>query len=512
MPRPNCNAPSPLLIVRDLTLGVAAVGLTVTAYRLLPGVGNPTTVALTLLLVVLGAATMSRLAVAIVTAIVAMLAFNYFFLPPLGTLTIADPQNWVALAAFLAAAVVVSQLSSAAQERARDAIESRREVARLFDLSRDILLTTESEEALPVVARHVSRRFDLEALAICLPHKDEWEVYQGGEREVQPSQVDLDQTFARLRGRLEFDARERAYGGHVEVRDASGRAITLVPLRLGTRPVGLLATDDTSLAVGSLDALGGVVAIAIERAAFLSERKNAEALQQRADLASALLASLSHDLRTPLTAVRVAVTNLLDPVIGESDRQAQARLALQELERLNRLFQDILDMARIDAAGITAEQQWVTPADIVDAALAHAGALLADREVKVTAESSVEVLLDPRLTSNALAHLVENAALYSPADTPIEVSGHAGAEGLRLVVLDHGPGLDAAELDHLFERFYRGSVARQMTAGSGMGLAITRGLLAAEGGRVWGENASDGGASFTIVVPAPARPLPRQES
>jgi two-component system sensor histidine kinase KdpD len=508
---PTRRAWRPWHTARDLALAGAAIAAAAAILWRLIGTDNPTIVALTLLLVVLAAATVSRLSVAIVTAVVAMFTFNYFFLPPVGTLTIADPQNWIALVAFLAAAIIVSQLSSAAQDRARDAVESRREVARLFDLSRDILLTTESAEALPVVARHVARRFDLEAVAICLPHGGEWVLYQGGEREVTPDAQDLDRTLASLRGTLEYDARERAYGGHVEVQDGSGRPIVLVPLRLGTRPVGLLATDDASRGVGSLDALGGVVAIAIERTAFLLERKNAEALQQRADLASALLASMSHDLRTPLTAVGVAVTNLQDSRIGERERQAQARLALQELERLNRIFQDILDMARIDAAGITAERQWVTPADIVDAALAHGGSLLDERRLNVDAQSDVEVHVDPRLTSNALAHLIENAAFYSPPDTDIDVTGEARAEELYLAVRDRGLGLDAGELEHLFERFYRGAAARQMTTGSGMGLAITRGLLAAEGGRVWGESVPGGGANFTIVIPAARRRMPVEE-
>jgi two-component system, OmpR family, sensor histidine kinase KdpD len=254
-----------------------------------------------------------------------------------------------------------------------------------------------------------------------------------------------------------------------------------------------------------------VVAIAIERAALLSEKKSAESLQQRADLASALLASIGHDLRTPLTAIRVAVANLQDAGLSEEERRDQSRLAGHELERLNRLFQDILDMARIDAAGVAAERQWVTPSDIVDAALANLGALLANRRLDIRADSGRAIQVDPRLTSNALAHVVENAALYSPAGTTIEIAGDVTHEGLRLSVRDHGTGLNPRELDQLFDRFYRGTSARKSTSGSGMGLAITRGLLAAEGGRVWGENAEGGGACFTIVVPGTGRAVTMQE-
>src|SRR5678815_1107580 len=157
---------------------------------------------------------------------------------------------------------------------------------------------------------------------------------------------------------------------------------------------------------------------------------------------------------------------------------------------------DILDMARIDAHGIVADRQWVTPAEIVDAATAHVRHALEGRTVRVEAPSDAEVQVDPRLASAALAHLLENAAQYSPSGQPISVKATAGAGGLEVSVTDYGPGLDPGELDHLFERFYRGRVARQSSFGTGMGLAITRGLLAAAGGRVWAENAPGAGARF----------------
>jgi two-component system sensor histidine kinase KdpD len=490
--------------VGALLVGSVAIAAAAALLRSVPGL-SPTTVALVLLLVVLIAATAAPLWTGVVLAIGAMLVLNFFFIPPVGTFTIADPQNWVALAAFLAVAIVASKLSAAAQSRARDAVARRNEVTRLFDLTRDVLLTTETAGAVEFLARHVARRFELSRVAICLPGEHSWRIYQGGADEVVVDAGTLDTTLARARGTLEFDARQRAYGGHVRV--GTGDALLIVPLRQGTKAVGLLAAHAPALDIGTLDAVAGVVAIAIERIAFLSERDAAELVRQKADLASTLLASLSHDLKTPLTAIRVAVENL-SADLPAAERQAQAGAAITEVERLTRLFQDLLDMARIDAAAIRVVRQWVTPADVIDAAIAHVRHALDGHPVDIDAESERQVEVDPRLASVALSHLIENAALYSPKDREISVAGRAGPDGLRLTVTDRGPGLDPAELDRLFERFYRGRAAKQVASGTGMGLAITRGLLAAAGGRVWAENVPGAGARFSIFVPGAIRPLP----
>jgi two-component system sensor histidine kinase KdpD len=491
--------------VAELGLALAALAVCTYVFRHAQW-ANPTTVSLAFLILILLVATRFALWIAVVTAVIAMLGFNFYFLEPIGTLTIADPRNWVALFAFLTAAVIASQLSAAARGRTRDAIESRNETTRLFDLSRDVLLTGETGGSLDALARHIARRFDLRRAAICLAGAKGWEIHQGGESDilVDPSQLDV--TLAGAGEALEFDARARTYGGHARVTDARlGDPVSLVPLRLGVHPVGLLAAPADALERGTVDAIAGLAAIAVERLQFLSERKEADLLRQRADFTAALLASLSHDLRTPLTALQVAVTNLEDTTFSAEQRLQQTRLARTEVERLNRLFRDILDMARVDSASIQPERDWVTAADVVDAALANLRPVLADRTVQVEADETLAAHVDPRLTSAAFSHLVENAAQYSPADRPIDVRGWTDTEGLHLTVRDHGSGLDVNERDHLFERFYRGRAAREHSVGTGMGLAITRGLLTAEQGRVWGENVDDGGARFSIVVPAQAR-------
>jgi two-component system sensor histidine kinase KdpD len=480
---------------------IAAIVAITVLLRAVPDI-SATTAALGLLLVVLGTATAARLRIAIVVSIAAMLTLNFFFLPPVGTFTIADPQNWVALFVFLIVAVIASNLSAAAQHRASEAIARRNEVTRLFDLTRDVLLTTETAGAMDALARYVARRFDLPKVAICLPVETGWKIHQGGGEDIGIDTDTLNTALAKARGTVEYDARQRAYGGHAQA--GARNEIALVPLRHGTKAVGLLAAESPDLDIGTLDAVAGVVAIAIERAQFLAERDAADLVRQKANLAGTLLASLSHDLRTPLTAIRVAVENLRGD-LSASDRRAQARAAIAELDRLTRLFQDILDMARIDAAAIVVDRQWVAAADVVDAAVAHVRPALEGHALRVDADIDREVQIDPRLTSVALSHLLENAAQYSSSDREIVVHARVEADGFRVSVTDHGPGLDPTELDHLFERFYRGRSARQLAFGTGMGLSITRGLLAAAGGRVWAENVPGAGARFSIVVPGPVR-------
>lgn len=480
---------------------VGAIAAVTVAVKAVPNV-SPTTAALALLLSVLAAATLARLRTAIAVSLLAMLALNFFFLPPLGAFTIADPQNWIALVAFIVVAFIASNLSAAAQDRARDAIARRDEVTRLFDLTRDVLLTTETAGAIEVLAGHVARRFELASIAVCLPDDQGWHVYQGGRTELLLDVNTLNTALRQARGTLEFDARQRAYGGHLRTGERDD--VVVIPLRHGTKAVGLLAAASSTLDIGTLDAVAGVVAIAIERAQFLAERDAAALVRQKADLAATLLASLSHDLRTPLTAITVAVENLRGD-LAEHERRAQVAAAMSELERLTRLFQDILDMARIDADAIRIERQWVTAADVVDAALAYVRHAVEGHALHVEADAEMEVEIDPRLTSVALAHVIENAALYSPVDKPILIHGRVAADGLHISVTDQGPGLDQSEREHVFERFYRGRAARHATFGTGMGLSITQGLLSAAGGRIRAETAPASGAIFSLTIPGAVR-------
>lgn len=495
-----------LVNLRDLLLATAAVLVVTVVHDRWLHLTNPTIPALVYLLVVLLTAAASTLWVAIAASVLAVLCLNYFFMPPVGTFVIADPQNWVELFVLLVVSVIASHLSSSVRARAQDALARRDELSRLFDLSRDILLTTESEHAYLHLARSVARRFDLDYVGICLPGTEDWHLHEAASRPMTIARADLEAALREARQSLEFDARERVYGGHQIIQSAEGVPVRLVPLRLGGRPIGLLASAGRAIELGTLDAVAGVAAIAVERAQFLEERHAAELARQSSELKSALLASLGHDLRTPLTAIRVAAANLQAGWPGEAERLEQSEIVLTEVERLNRLFQNILDMARIETNAVTTEPEWVMPGEIVEAALTQVQQTLRRHRLSIEAETDRAVQIDPRITSTALAHLLENAAQYSPERSTISVETSVEPDALRIVVRDEGQGIADADLPHLFERFYRGSAAREQRFGTGMGLAITRGLLAAEGGRVWGETRPEGGAQFSIAIPATSRP------
>lgn len=484
-----------------LVLAIASLVAITAGFRLALHLTNPTTTALTYLLVVLIAAAVSTLWVAILTSVTADLCLNYFFMPPFGTFTIADPQNWVALFVFFAVSVIASELSAAVRDRERDATARRDELSRLFDLSRDVLLTTDSKEAIQQLASFVSRRFDLDYVAVCLPRSLDWDIFETGGRSVTLDTHELSIAFTGAETALEFDVRARTYAGHRTIR-VDRQNVRLVPLRFGTKAIGLLAAAGRPVELGTLHALAGVVAIAVERAQFLEERKAAVLARQTEELKSALLASLGHDLKTPLTTIRVAASNLKASWLREGDRREQSDLILAEVDRLDRLFQNILEMARIDAGTIAADVRWVHPAEIFEAARDQVEHTLGRHRIDVESESEDLVRLDPRLTASALAHLLENAAQYTTADSPITLIMSVSSDGLTLKVRDRGPGIAAADLPHLFDRFYRGAEARKRISGTGMGLSIARGMLAAEHGRIWAENCPDGGAQFTIVVPA----------
>lgn len=484
-----------------LLAGLAALAALTALYASLLQIQNAAIVSTTFLLVVLLVAASSTLAAAIVTSIAAMLSFNFFFLPPVRTFTVADPQNWVALGAFLVVSVVASNLSARVRARADEAQARRAELARLYDLSRDVLLTENSRQGIVALARAIARRFDLAFAALALPDgAGAWDVVHAGPQALALPDAVLSEALDAARQRLEFDAEARTYAGHRPLR-VGDQQVHLVPLRVGTRPIGLLAAESGRVDAGTLDAIAGLAALAIERVQMLEERRRTALMRESEALKTTLLASIGHDLRTPLTAIRVGVENLRSNSLPPGDREDQTGLVLAEVARLDRLFQNLLEMARLDAGRVATERRRTHPSEIIEAARTQAAQALRGHHVDVEADGETPVLVDPRLTATALAHVLENAAQHAPIGTRIRVSARIDGDTLALGVQDEGPGVPPADLPRIFDRFYRGAGADRRQAGTGMGLWIARGLLAAQGGHIWADNPAGGGARFTLRVP-----------
>jgi two-component system sensor histidine kinase KdpD len=479
-------------------LSLAGVMVVTTCYKFLPYRVNATTLALSFLLVVLSTAATQGIGPSIVASVASLLSFNFFFLPPVGTFSIADPQNWVALFVFLVTAIIASQLSSTARKRAWEAEKSREEVWKLYQLSRAIIVTPDPETALSTLSRQVREVFGVSYCELYTPQGigegDQFLAASGA----RPSSVSTNYLREVLeKGELRTD----------------GEGAVYAPLKVGMRVTGVIALDSNTLADGTIEAISGLVALALERARFLKELSRAEALRQSDQLKSAILASVSHDLHTPLTSIRAAVDNLLESDLNW-DREALNEFHLiirEEVNRLIHLVQNLLEMARIEAGELHPVKEWGTVGEIFDNVLERSAFFLNKHQIVIELNERLPMIkVDSRLLAEVLANLVENAAKYSPDQSTIILRGTVEEEGLTITVKDHGPGIPAQDLAHVFEKFYRGTrQAGKKRDGTGMGLAIARGIVEAHGGRIWVEPPPEGGAVFGLRIPAETKEVPQ---
>ena len=446
---------------------------------------NPTTVALTFLLIVLLVATRWGLTLATTSAIVATLAFNYYFLPPVGTFTIADPQNWVALLAFLVTAIVASRLSERARREALNATRRRKEVERLYVLSQRLLATENVIELLNSIPRFVCDAFGLRAAAMYVPSRKE--VYRTGREHPELTAEQLEGVSGR---------------GEPVVDEA--RLLCYVPLRIGVKPVGSLGIEGAVLSRETLEAVGSLIAISIERAGAVETLTRNEAAREGEKLRSALLDSVTHEFRTPLTAIKVSVTTLLstDPV-GEEARHELLTVINEEADRLNRLVGEAAEMAQLDAHQVELRCEPHEIRDIVNAAMESSKQCLAGREVKLQIPDNLpQVRVDQDRIAEVLVQLLENAAKYSPANTPITIAAELAGNLVRISVADHGPGIDDLEQSLIFDKFYRGRDQRYRVQGTGMGLAIAKAIVEAHQGTIDVTSQLGSGSVFHFTVPA----------
>jgi two-component system, OmpR family, sensor histidine kinase KdpD len=444
---------------------------------------NATTAGFAFLVAVLTVASTWGLREAVAASVAGVLLFNFHFLPPFGTLTIADPQNWVALLAFLVTAIVASQLSARARRQTDAAVRKQHELERLHAFGRSILLDRGDGPLPRRLAQSVADCFAVPAVAL-------YDVATG--REYQGGPEDLAIPPPILTAALSGDIGSRT--------DALDSRFALI--RLGGNPAGLLAlrgdVGDTTV-----EAISNLVAIGLERVRAHEAEHRAQAARQGEELKSALLDAIAHEFKTPLTAIKAAITSVRgDPAIPESHREL-LEIVDQESDRLNGLVSDAIETSRIEGGDFRLNLSDVEPAELLATVVRQMGSRLRDRAVEIASPPiTARVVVDGDLIQLALRQLLDNAVKYSPAARPIQLGAEPRAGSFVFWVSDEGPGVPPADAARVFDRFYRASPHRRAIPGTGLGLAVVRQIARAHGGSAALDPAYSGGARFEIVVPS----------
>jgi two-component system sensor histidine kinase KdpD len=445
---------------------------------------NQTTVALSFLLAILAVSAVWGMAVSVSMSVTAMLLFNYFFLPPVGTFTIADPQNWVALFAFLLTSIMGSQLSARIRKEADASNSRRREVERLYRFSQKLLGEGNVIQLMNAIPNFLVDCFEAGAAELFLPQKEKY--YRSGFGAAQLDEEQMKTAFLRD-----------------ETISDNMQALYFLPVRLGVRPIGSLGISGARLSRQTLDAISSLVAIAIERARAIEQIGETEAERQGERLKSALLDSIAHDFRTPLTAIKAAATDLLssEPV-SPPQRHELLTIINEECDRLNRLVEEAAEMARLEAGEIQLHFEPVAVSAIIEGALQRMKKSLGDRHLIINLpENLPPVRADLVRTEDILVQLIDNAHLYSPKDQPVIISAESNGDSVTISVADHGPGIDSFEQGLIFDKFYRGRDQRYQVRGTGMGLPIAKAIVNAHGGSIAVTSQLGSGSVFSFTLP-----------
>ncbi len=436
---------------------------------------------------------------AILAAALSVAAFDFFFVPPYYSFAVADTQYLLTFAALLAVGIVVSNLASRAREQAQAGQRRETYTAELYGLSAELAATSGTEAIVHAIARHVAATFT-RGVALFLP---------AGE-ELQPKfstpGFPLDVNEHAVATWVFRHGQPAGYGTDT-LPAARGRYL---PLKTARRVVGVLAvqppTSEGPLNSDQrrlLDAFASQAAIALERAELSEEARRGQVVRETERLQTALLNSISHDLRTPLASITGALSSLVDGtgVMNESTRRELLENAKEEADRLNHLLGNLLDMNRLESGALKLRIEPGDVEDLVGTALTQLGDAAQRRDIRVSIPSSLPpVPVDFALVTQALVNILDNAVKYSPPGAPVDVRAQMAGTELQIRIEDRGSGIPPEDLKRVFDKFYR-IQRRDATRGVGLGLAISKGIIEAHGGRIWAENRPEGGTTVAFTLP-----------
>ncbi len=477
--------------VMTATAGVAMVTLVLSIARV-----NQTAAGLVFLTTVVWFATRSGLQRSLYVALLCAVSFDYFFLPPLHTLQLAGPQQWIEILSFAVSCVIVGRLAERARSQTRNAEQRREDVERLYTLSQEMMLHEDAAHLIHDLPRLVERSFALQGVILFVRDEDQ---FHASIPEV-PAAVQ-----AGLRALME---------GHGNSAAGQEGEYSSLALMLGLKPIGALAWRPDKLSREVATAVGAQVAIALARSQAIETYTRIEAAREGERLRTALIDSLTHELRTPLTSIRAAATTLVqEDGLDDAGRRDLAALVDEESARLDKLIGDAVEMAEIDANVVQVNSTPQHARTLLEHVVDESHAILAKHRVMVTIEPpDAPAWFDPHLLGRVFRHLVENAARYTPAGGRITLTSRRCDGRLEFSVEDNGPGIDSSDLPLIFEKFYRGRKSAAGGKGTGMGLAIARAILAAHGGEISVSSQTGQGTTFRFWVPlVEKQPAPEEE-
>jgi two-component system sensor histidine kinase KdpD len=513
-------------------------------WHLYPRIPN---ISIVYLLVVISLASTRGRYASILASLVAFLAFDFFLVPPLYVFTINRVEEWIALFVFLVTAILTSQLAVALRGRAEQAARREQETRILYDLVRVTTREEKPEQQLQAIVQSIVEVFASWGVRDCAVLQAEaagaFRVQASTSQSCEQITMSSDEkaiaswvmNHGRTMGLYEDSSGAPSspapFARRILMRTTWGgrvpqRSLLLIPLHVGQKIVGILRlrmladprrlsheerleeeNEHPNIRTAFFNTFLDQASSLIERAHLQRENMRIAVLQRTDALRASLLSSVSHDLRTPLTSIKAAASSLLQEDVSwdEEARRSFARSIEREADRLNRLVSNLLDMSRIEEGALKPEKDWYSLKMLIHEVVGRLEPLLEGRTIRTNLPADLLMVdLDYVQIDQVLTNLLENALRYTPPDSPIEIEAHLEGEQVLLTVADRGPGIPSADLERVFDKFYRvlhGQHSTGYPTGSGLGLAVCRGVVEAHGGRIWATQREGGGLTVRVVLP-----------